>query len=471
MSGTVGTFLLLIIYFIIVMGLTLIFTRNSKTKEDFLVSDRNIGPWKMSLSIAATWIWAPALFVSAQYAYEKGITGFLWFFIPNVLTLLFFGKIARKVRDVFPRGFTIAGFFKERYSRKTQLVSTFELAFLSILSTAVQLVAGGTVLHLLAPSVPTIILSITMVSIAVIYSLYSGIRASVITDDFQMATILIPVIIFTIMVLATKGFTPLVAGLAGASGKFGNPFSVAGRGVMMTFGIITAIGLMSGPWGDQSFWQRVFSSEKSKIVTAFRWAAIQFAIVPIGMGIIGFIAAGSGFVPKNVGIANFEFIRALFPPWTLYVFAFMMLSGLLSTVDSHLCAFASLCSDVFPFKFSLRMTRWAMIVLALLSVGIASLPSMTITNLFLTYGTFRASVFLLTLLTLKDVMFDERGFIAGMITGMVVGTGLFVIGAITKDNPMRLAGSLTAFLSPVIIASLGTLAYRGRLWLKYEGAR
>ena len=35
-------------------------------------------------SIAASWIWAPALFVSVQLAYEKGIAGIFWFTIPNV---------------------------------------------------------------------------------------------------------------------------------------------------------------------------------------------------------------------------------------------------------------------------------------------------------------------------------------------------------------------------------------------------
>lgn len=64
---------------------------------------------------------------------------------------------------------------------------------------------------------------------------------------------------------------------------------------MLSFGLSTAIGLISGPFGDQSFWQRAFSVKKGMIGKAFMVGALLFALVPISMGAMGFIAAGSGF--------------------------------------------------------------------------------------------------------------------------------------------------------------------------------
>ena len=37
-----------------------------------------------AMSIAATWIWSPAIFVSSSIAYFNGLYGFLWFLIPNI---------------------------------------------------------------------------------------------------------------------------------------------------------------------------------------------------------------------------------------------------------------------------------------------------------------------------------------------------------------------------------------------------
>ena len=103
---------------------------------------------------------------------------------------------------------------------------------------------------------------------------------------------------------------------------------------------------MLGPFGDQCFWQRAFSISDKKIGRAFSLGAVLFAVVPLSMGILGFIAAGIGFMPKDTGMVNFELIQALFPAWVIVPFMFMLISGLLSTVDSNLCAIASLTTDL-----------------------------------------------------------------------------------------------------------------------------
>lgn len=36
--------------------------------------------FKYTTSIASSWIWAPAIFISSQQAYANGLAGFLMFF-------------------------------------------------------------------------------------------------------------------------------------------------------------------------------------------------------------------------------------------------------------------------------------------------------------------------------------------------------------------------------------------------------
>ena len=78
-----------------------------RTKEGFLVAGRKVGWFIGSSSIAASWIWAPALFVSVQLAYQKGLAGIFWFTFPNIIALAIFAFLAPKIREKMPDGYTL----------------------------------------------------------------------------------------------------------------------------------------------------------------------------------------------------------------------------------------------------------------------------------------------------------------------------------------------------------------------------
>ena len=62
--------------------------------------------FKYTTSIASSWIWAPAIFISSQQAYANGLAGFLMFFLPNFFTLMLFGYVASYVRQRI-EGYTV----------------------------------------------------------------------------------------------------------------------------------------------------------------------------------------------------------------------------------------------------------------------------------------------------------------------------------------------------------------------------
>ena len=193
----------------------------------------------------------------------------------------------------------------------------------------------------------------------------------------------------------------VIAGLGSITGDHVSLFSETGLSVFLGFGLPTAIGLISGPFGDQCFWQRTFAIRKNRIGKSFFIGALIFAVVPLSMGTIGFAAAGTGFIPADVGMVNVEFITSLLPPWVLAPLLMMVLSGLLSTVDSNLCAAASLTTDwrisaTMDSKGQLRLSRLAMAGLLLVGILAANIPGLTVTHLFLFYGTLRASTLLPT---------------------------------------------------------------------------
>lgn len=120
--------IVLAVYALLMIGVTLIFTRRATSAESFHVADRRIGSTAAAMSIAATWIWAPSLFTSSEMAYTKGVPGMFWFLVPNVLCLNIFIPFAKRIRRQYPEGITLTGYMAERYhSRNVKGVYSFQL--------------------------------------------------------------------------------------------------------------------------------------------------------------------------------------------------------------------------------------------------------------------------------------------------------------------------------------------------------
>ena len=459
--------MILAVYAAIMITVTFVFTKRGTSAENFHVGKRNMGVISSAMSIAATWIWAPALFTSAEKAYSNGIAGLFWFLVPNILCLILFIPFAKAIRGRMPDGITLSGFMGQTYkSRAVRRVYLFQLSSLTILSTAVQLLAGGRILSN-ATGINFTLVTVLLALIAFTYSQFSGIRASILTDVVQMIFILIACLIFVPWALGMPGGTQnLLNGLGGISGDYRHLFDAKGIEVMLAFGLPTAIGLVSGPFGDQCFWQRAFCIDKKKIGKAFFLGAVLFGMVPLGMGILGFIAAGSGAQIHDTGIVNFELIRQLFPAWVTVPFLYMLISGLLSTVDSNLCAAASLTTDLetvkgMEDKQQMKVSRLTMIVLLLLGIAIANIPGLTVTHMFLFYGTLRATTLLPTVLTLLGVKLKARGVVAGVTTALACGLPVFAYATMNNLSILKTAASLFTVLISGALAGLLSMGHGG----------
>lgn len=446
---------ILAIYAVIMIAATLIFTKKEKNVERFCVGNRREN-WIMSaLSIAATWIWAPALFVSTEKAYTNGFVGLFWFLAPNVLCLIIFIPFAKKIRAEMPEGITLSGYMRDKYqSDGVKRVYLFQLIGLSVLSTCVQLLAGSQVLSA-ATGLPFEMVTVLLAVIALSYSVISGIKASMLTDAIQMVFMLAASISFLIAAVRSVGGEGIVAGINGISGAYTSFWSKEGIDVFLSFGLPTAVGLLSGPFGDQSFWQRAFAVKKSRIGHAFLLGAILFGVVPFSMGILGFAGAGIGYQAQDLGVINFELIKALMPAWAVLPFLYMIISGLLSTVDSNLCAVSSLVTDISGGRV-LKKTKWAMVALLVVGIAIANVPGLTVTHLFLFYGTLRSSTLLPTILTLKGVKFTPKGIQYGVVAALTVGLPIFAYGTVLNSGPYKTLGSLATVLLGGIVGMMVT---------------
>ena len=278
------------------------------------------------------------------------------------------------------------------------------------------------------------------------------------------------------IMLSNAGVETLINGLGGITGDFSSLFSGSGIMVALSFGIPTTIGLLSGTFGDQMFWQRVFCVKADKVKQTMIAAAVIFAVVPISLSVFGFIASGAGLCIADTQLVNVGAVIAFCPKWFLYLFFVLILAGLISTVDSIICAVSSVAGhDVSVRAFNtwikkfekkekiswvlewaaadgVGVARVSMIAVTIVAVLIANIPGLTILYLFLLYGTLRSSVMLPTVFAILGKRMTERGMFYGILTSMVVGLPVFAYGNLVGNIPLIVAGSLFTILASGLIA-------------------
>ncbi|HMK35695.1 MAG TPA: hypothetical protein VK463_11555 [Desulfomonilaceae bacterium] len=457
----------LIASFGLVMLTANVIRRYSRGLDLFLVAERSVGTVVGAMGVAAAWIWAPSLFLAAQKSFQQGLPGIFWFTIPNVASLVLFAFVAQRIRHVFPRGYTLPEYVASRFDGKTHVVYLFSFLSLQVCSLAVQLIAGAAMLQSLSGNpYPLGVAILAMVSVS--YSLIDGLQSSIRAHVLQLLIILAGIsVLVPAAVHDGGGLSVLETGLSGFQGRYGNLFDPE---VAYSFGITVTIGLLAGPIGDQKFWQRAFAFRPGTVFKGFLLGALLFAVVPVSMSFLGFLAAGnplaapevySGAVsPQQVGP---EVVKTVLPGWGLILFVLIVLSGLASTGDSALCAGGSLIAvDVYRRYVNpgssearmLRISRLAVSAIAVAAVGIAMIPGITILSLFLFYGTLRSSTLMPTILMLYLQRVPAWGIFWGVALAMAFGLPAYIFGELTNNIHVKVAANIGIILISSIIPLL-----------------
>src|SRR6266403_833755 len=147
--------------------------RDMHTQVGFLAAGRNVGWMLGSFSIAVSWIWAPALFVSVQQAYQQGVPGIFWFTFPNVLCLIIMAPLALRIRKYLPEGYTQPEWIRHRFDERTHIMYLIPFFWYQLMAVVVQLYVGGSIFHILT-GVPLEAVMVIIVAFTLIYSMISG---------------------------------------------------------------------------------------------------------------------------------------------------------------------------------------------------------------------------------------------------------------------------------------------------------
>ncbi|MDD2695629.1 MAG: sodium:solute symporter family protein [Anaerolineales bacterium] len=420
-------------------------SRKVETTVDYVVAGRRLPLWMAGPSIMATWFAAETLMGSSASAYRFGFQGVVFDPFGAALCLILSGflvvRLARRAEYL-----TLMDFYERRFGKAMSVIGAVIQIITYFGWTAAQIVAGGSILHVLLgwPLATGMILVATVVTV---YTLAGGLWADTALDFLQMFLIGIGLIVITWIVVSKVGGLESFFGLAGA--QYGSqPFALwpvkdegylgytGTHGIFYYLAAWMAIGLGSIP--AQDYLQRTCAAkDEGTAVKSTYFAAILYLLLGVLPPLLGLAAFGA--IGPDLEVEQTEFVLVamalkFLPPILVAVFIAALASALMSTSDSSMLAGATMFTENIVKVFKPDISDKTQLMLTRLSLLITGVISLLIALYAETI--YRLAVLSCTAILVGMVapyiigMYWKKANHIGALTSMITGTISWVIMAI-----------------------------------------
>ncbi|GAB2727683.1 sodium:solute symporter family protein [Halomonas garicola] len=327
--------------------LTLGIRKKNEDADAFMVSNHRIGFGIGAASMTATWIWAASFYAAATSGYQYGVSGPIHYGLWGALMILFIYPFGKRFRKLAPSAATLGELIHARHGSSSQLILAISNIMGSIISLMVNFTAAGALVSVLSPLSFQAGVIISGVGV-LLYTLWSGFRASVITDFSQLVALMaIAVVIIPAVFFAMGGPTELVAGLDNLTPEQANFFSSE---AVLEQGAPFFVAVLAYAIGNQTISQRLFAVNEDHIKPTFLTATVGYGAIVIGLGMIGLMALTLGIEPMNGNMNNLipQMVSGYLPPVFIALFFILVIGSLSSTADSDLSALSAIMmADVY----------------------------------------------------------------------------------------------------------------------------
>ena len=455
-------YLLVLSYFVFVLGIGLMARRSVSSSIDFFLSGRSLPAWVTGLAFISANLGAVEIMGMSASGAQFGIPTAHYFWIGAVPAMLFLGVVmmpfyyGSKVRSV-------PEFMKRRFGTAAHLVNAISFAI-------AQLLIAGINLFLLAKIVNVLLgwnLYVSLVVAAVIvlsYISFGGLSAAIYNEVLQFFVIVAALLPLTIVGLHKVGgygglkdkIYAAGDGAAQVSSWPGTNLTGIDNPTLSVIGLVFGLGfvLSFGYWTTNFVEvQRAMASksisaaQRAPIIGAFPKMFIPFIVIFPGM--IAAVVAGEVATAKASGDPKFDYnnsilylVRDLIPNGLLGV----VIAGLLASFMAGMAANISAFNTVFSYdiwqeyvvkdrddKYYLRVGQLATVAATVIAIGTA-LFAQNYQNIMgylqTLFGFFNAPLFATFILG----MFWKRMTPAAGAIGLVSGTAAaVVVGLLSKD--------------------------------------
>ncbi|UXX93509.1 sodium:solute symporter [Streptomyces sp. AD2-2] len=233
--------------------------RRARSKSDFLVAGRRLGPVMYSGTMAAIVLGGASTIGGVGLGYQYGLSGAWMVFTIGLgllaLSVFFSARIARL------KVYTVSEMLDLRYGGRAGVISGVVMWAYTLMLAVTSTIAYATIFDVLFDMNRTLAIVLGG-SIVVAYSTLGGMWSITLTDmvQFVVKTIGVLLLLLPIAVVKAGGFGAMKAKLP--TGYF-DPLGIGGE-TIFTYVLIYTFGMLIG----QDIWQRVFTAGSDKTA---RW--------------------------------------------------------------------------------------------------------------------------------------------------------------------------------------------------------
>jgi SSS family transporter len=456
MSTELVIFIGVAIYIVLMFMVAAYASKRAHSAVDFIVAGRRMPMFLLTATIIATWFGGGAMMGSSGAAYDDGLLGVIADPFGATLALLFIGLFfARFFRRL--RLMTFIELMEQRYGKTVATIATFTHVVGGIGWVAGMLIAFGLVFESLTGT-PMHVGIIVGCAIVVTYTMIGGLWAVALTDLIQVVIILVGVIsLFIVVLIDEGGWSNIMAKVPDDMFRL-TPLENSREQWLNYVRFWLIFGLAD--IGSQSLLGRAMAAKSERTAqNSFYFAGFgyfAFAMMPVLLGIIATVTMPG--LENSESVIPALAIKHLHPV-AVSIFVGAILAAVMSTCDSSLLASASVLSRIIlPIvrrdpsdALTLRVTRWAIPVVAILAVVIA-LSAGDIYDVIID-----ANVLALTGTTIPFLLVvwwgkaNRSGAMAGIVCGFLTW---LVSRSIAPELPGDLIGMGACLVSMIVVSLL-----------------
>ncbi|SED32469.1 sodium:solute symporter [Streptomyces sp. TLI_105] len=433
--------------------------RRAKSKSEFLVAGRRLGPWMYSGTMAAIVLGGASTIGGVGLGYKYGLSGAWMVFAIGLgllaLSVFFSARIARL------KVYTVSEMLDLRYGGRAGVISGVVMWAYTLMLAVTSTIAYATIFDVLfdLPRTLAIVLGGTIV---VAYSTLGGMWSITITDmvQFVVKTIGVLLLLLPIAVVKAGGFEGMREALPTS---YFEPLGIGGE-TIFTYVLIYTFGMLIG----QDIWQRVFTARTDKVA---KWGGTVAGTYCLAYALAGAVigTAAKVLYPKlpSADDAFATIVKDELPMGVRGLVLAAALAAVMSTSSGALIACATVANNDIWSRLrgavakkdendhdEVKGNRLFILIMGIVVILVAIALNDVVQALTVAYNLLVGGL----LVPILGGLLWRRGTVQGALAAVTVG-GLAVIGlmwtyGILANEPVYYG--LLASLATYVIVSLAT---------------
>ena len=420
------TLILILLLSLVFTSIGILYSRKHKGISNYLTANRNIETLSLTTSMIASALGAWILFGPASAATWGGIGSVIGYSLGTafpMIALIFLGK---KIRTSFPKGNTLTEFIKKKLGKDLFKLILILMVFYMFVFLCAEVTAVAILIQYISGT-PLWITALIIIVATLMYTLYGGLRASILTDNIQFLIIVVLLIVCLNYLLSNNlnGFSILLI-------KEKVPHLLSANYITnYTAGFTFFVAVAATNLFHQGNWQRVFAAKNNHVLKKSLIFSFLIIIPIVFMfGFVGLIAISQD-IKVNPDLAFFSILLKDQSEFISIIVIVLAVSLTISTVDTLVNAISSLIivDGKHVIKNNqkhdfIKLSKYIIIFLSLICFFVAS-KGYSILYLFLLADLFCCAAFMTVFYNFYNKNIKEKTSLISIILGLFFGLLLF----------------------------------------------